>query len=770
MKQILQNLRDGETMVCDVPAPGVAPGRVLIRTRASLVSAGTERMLVEFGRASLLGKAKAQPEKVRQVLDKIRTDGVLPTLEAVFRRLDEPMPLGYCNAGVVLEVGAGVTAVQPGDRVASNGPHAEVVSVPENLCAKVPDSVTDEQAAFTVLSSIALQGVRLVEPQLGEMVVVYGLGLIGLITVQLLKANGCQVLGVDVDPDRLRLAETLGARVVDAGAGDALTAAEAWTAGRGVDAVLITAAAKTDKIVHNAAQMCRKRGRIVLVGVVGLDLKRSDFYEKELTFQVSCSYGPGRYDENYEQQGHDYPHGFVRWTEQRNFQAVLEMLRSGQLDVAPLITHRFDLSDAPAAYAVVSEGGMLGTVLRYGGAEDASRSSEGSGPATATDRNRPQSAAIDSEPAQAPTRDSRVASIGIIGAGLHAKATLVPALARTSAQLLYIADVNGVAAQHVAGKHGVWEACTDHGVILADPEVHAVVITVPHHLHASLVCESLKAGKHVFVEKPLALSEAEVEQVGTALAECQGSVQCSVFGVQDGEAGPDSRPATPEFGSPNDEQRITSNESPILLVGFNRRFSPHSVKMAELLAGRSQPLCMTMTINAGAVAAEHWIQDRERGGGRVIGEACHFIDLLSFLAGSPVVTVAAMMIGEGPTVRDDKIAICLTFADGSIGTVNYFANGSKRHPKEMLEVYSEGRVLKLTNFRELRGFGFAGFRRFRTWRQDKGHRAEMAAFVAAVANGEPSPIPFEQAENVTRASFAAVESARTGQMIGLASG
>ncbi len=354
MKQILQDLRQGGTSVIEVPAPSVTPGVVSIRTLASLISAGTEKMLVEFGQASLIGKARAQPEKVKQVVDKIRTDGLMPTLEAVFSRLDEPLPLGYCNAGVVLETGPGVKTLQPGDRVVSNGPHAEIVAVPELLCAKIPDGVCDQHAAFTVLASIGLQGLRLAEPTLGETFVVYGLGLIGLVTVQLLRANGCRVIGIDINQQRLKLAESFGARTIDAASGsDPVSAVQAWTNARGADAVLITASAKTDEIVHQAAAMCRKRGRIVLVGVVGLDLRRGDFYEKELTFQVSCSYGPGRYDDKYERGGHDYPLGYVRWTEQRNFEAVLDMLASDRLRFDELITHRFPISDAPEAYSQV---------------------------------------------------------------------------------------------------------------------------------------------------------------------------------------------------------------------------------------------------------------------------------------------------------------------------------------------------------------------------------------------------------------------------------
>ncbi len=403
MKQILQNLRSGETRVTDVPAPGLGRNQLLIQTRATLISAGTERMLVEFGKAGLIAKARAQPDKVKQVLDKIKTDGLMPTLEAVFNRLDEPLPLGYCNAGVVLEVGAGVSEFKVGDRVISNGPHAEVVAVPTNLCAKIPDNVTDEQAAFTVLGSIGLQGIRLIKPTFGEKIVVYGMGLIGLVTVQLLRASGCEVLGVDVNAGRLAMAEKYGAVTCNAAAGDPIVAASAWTEGKGVDGVLITASAKTDEIIHNAAEMCRQRGRVILVGVIGLNIRRADFYKKELTFQVSCSYGPGRYDEKYEQGGQDYPMGYVRWTEQRNFEAVLSALQSGSLMLDELITNRFKLDDAPAAYEKVSnDRNVLGVILEY--AQQAVMA---------------KSVTIKQAPAQAASKGK--ATVGMIGAGNFSK-------------------------------------------------------------------------------------------------------------------------------------------------------------------------------------------------------------------------------------------------------------------------------------------------------------------------------------------------------------
>jgi predicted dehydrogenase/threonine dehydrogenase-like Zn-dependent dehydrogenase len=710
MKQILQHLKTGVMEVAEVPCPRPGWGQVLIQTRASLISAGTERMLVEFSKANLIRKARQQPDKVRQVLDKMRADGLMPTLEAVFRKLDQPLPLGYCNAGIVLEVGDGVTDLEPGDRVISNGNHAEIVCVPRNLVARVPENVSDEQAAFTVLASIALQGIRLLQPCLGERVMVFGMGLIGLVTVQLLRVSGCEVLGVDLNPQRLKLAEQFGARTVDlSGGGDPVEAAKAWTAGRGVDGVIITACAKTDEIVHQAAESCRKRGRIVLVGVVGLNLRRSDFYEKELTFQVSCSYGPGRYDEAYEQKGQDYPYGLVRWTEGRNFEAVLGAMAGGSLDVEPLITHRCALDDALRAYETIeNDASALGVILEY---------------PRRVDR------ALRVALPQARTAGTGRAVIGVIGAGNFATATILPCLSKTGARLKYIAGrTNGAALVHAGRKFRCENAVTDYRQILDDDEVNAVFVVTGHSNHARLVAEALEAGRHVFVEKPLAIDRTQLAEVAEVARR---------------------RPDR------------------LLMVGFNRRFSAHTQRIRTMLSGRAGPLCMTMTINAGEIPAAHWTQDPQAGGGRIIGEGCHFIDLLSYLAGSPVETVYAARVGEGPAVRDDKMSIVLSLEDGSVGTINYFANGCKRYPKETLEIFSDGRVLRLENFRVTRAYGFKKDNVFRTGRQDKGHVTEIQAFVDCVAAGGDPLIPLEQLLNVTQASIAAVNAARERRVIRL---
>lgn len=723
MRQILQNLKTGVTELVDVPCPPVCSGYVLIRSSRTLVSTGTERIMLDFGNAGWIDKARQQPEKVRQVLDKLRTDGLLPTVDAVFNKLDEPMPVGYCNSGIVLEVGSGIMDLRPGDRVASNGPHAEVVCVPRNLCAKIPDGVTDEEAAFTVLGSIALQGVRLAAPAFGEKFMVFGLGLVGLLTVQLLRANGCAVLAVDTNKSRLRMAEAFGAETVDLGKGtDPVAVATTWTNGHGVDGSIIAASAKGDDIVHQAAQACRKRGRIVLVGVIDLALRRSDFYEKELTFQVSCSYGPGRYDEKYEQAGQDYPIGFVRWTEQRNFEAILEATRSGQLRVKDLITHRFPLEDAPVMYGkVLHEPQALGIVISY----PAIQENQGDG-SEETLQN--LSTFEENLGHQRTPQALSTPSVGIIGAGNYARSTLLPALNRTKATLAAVADINGVAATYAARKYGAEKTVSDYHLLLADPRIHAVFVLVGHHLHARFVCEALEAGKHVFVEKPLAINEMELSQVMEAISKA-----------------PDR----------------------LLMVGFNRRFSPHIVKIRELLAGHTGPLCMVMTVNAGYIPPDHWTQDPERGGGRIIGEGCHFIDLMSHLAGHPVTRVSSMKSGGDGSLREDMMSILLSFSDGSVGTLHYFANGSKSYPKETLKIFVDNRVIYMENFRITKGYGFKGFHYFRTWRQDKGHQSEIEAFVGRMADGGMALIPMGNLVNVTRASFAAVESAKSGRIIHL---
>lgn len=708
MKQILQSIRTGETELAEVPAPALKPGHLLIRTLRTLVSAGTERMLVEFGKAGWIAKARQQPDKVRMVLDKVKTDGLVPTLEAVRNKLDQPLALGYCNVGTVLEVGPGVLGFAVGDRVASNGRHAEVVCVPVNLCAKVPDGVSDDEAAFTVLGAIALQGIRVAQPTLGECVVVTGLGLIGLVTVQLLRAQGCRVLGLDFDAARLAPARQFGAEVMDLSAGqDPVTAAAQFSRGRGVDTVIITASTKSSEPVHQAALMCRKRGRIVLVGVTGLELSRADFYEKELTFQVSCSYGPGRYDPEYEEKGHDYPAGFVRWTAQRNFEAVLDMMADGRLDVKPLISHRFAIEEAKKAYELVGGASpSLGILLEYPTPEQ-----------TPEAELRRATVVLAQPPSHGERREALV-SVGIIGSGHYATATLIPGFKEAGARLKVVVSSGGVSAVHAGRKFGFEATTTDADSVFVDPQVNTVVIATRHDSHCRLVCQALRAGKHVFVEKPLALTMDELAEIERAYGEMRG------------------------------------NGAPLLMVGFNRRFAPQVRTIKRLLEGVKEPKSFIMTVNAGAIPSDHWTQDPTVGGGRIIGEGCHFIDLLRYLAGHPVVSVQATRArgSGGGGMTDDKISFTLSFADGSFGTVHYFANGHKAFPKERLEVFCAGRILQLDNFRRLTGYGWPGFRRMHLWRQDKGNSACVAAFAKAIRSGGQAPIPFEELIEVTRVS------------------
>ncbi len=704
MKQVLQNLKSGETELAEIPAPLCRPGHLLIATRRTLISAGTERMLVEFSQSNLLAKARSQPDKVRQVLDKVKTDGILATVEAVRRKLDQPLALGYCNAGVVLEVGEGVSGFAVGDRVVSNGPHAEIVCVPKNLCARIPDDVSDDEAAFTVLAAVGLQGIRLANPTLGEAVVVTGLGLLGLMTVQMLIANGCRVLGIDLDPHKCGLARQFGADTLDLSTGaDPVAAGLAFSHGHGVDAVLITAATKSSVPVHQAAQMCRKRGRIVLIGVTGLDLSRDDFYKKELSFQVSCSYGPGRYDKDYEEKGHDYPFGFVRWTAQRNFEAVLDLMAKGRLDVKPLISHRFPINEAEKAYELIcSDEPSLGILLTYPDA-----------------RAQPDNTvSVARRPIQRQTQSVPVGKVCVscIGAGNYATSVLIPAFKKAGARLRSVASVTGVSAVHAARKFGFEEATTDVEHLFSDPETNAIVITTRHDSHGRLVLQALRAGKHVFVEKPLCLTLEELEQIDK------------------------------EYSAMSEQGKAL----PTVMVGFNRRFSPLIQKVKSLLSTVRGPKALVMTINAGAIPKEHWTQDPQIGGGRIIGEACHFVDLLRYLVDAPIVTWNDVAM-EAPT--SDTRSISLTFSDGSIGTIHYLANGSRAFPKERLEVFASGRVLQLDNFRRLRGFDWPGFSKTRLWRQDKGQVHCVRTFVEAVERGGPPPIPFDQIIEVSKVTI-----------------
>ena len=699
MKQVIQSLKTGRTAIESIPAPRVSQGSLLIATSHTLLSQGTERMLVGFGRSGLLDKARQQPEKVRQVMEKVGTDGLVPTLEAVLRKLDQPLTLGYSNVGVVLDTGAGVSGFTKGQRVVSNGKHAELVAVPQNLCAAVPDGVSDEEASFTVVAAIGMQGIRLVQPTLGETVVVSGLGLIGLITVQLLRAQGCHVIGIDFDARKLALARSFGATTVDLSAGeDPVATAMARTRDRGVDAVLITASTRSDEPVSQAARMCRKRGRIVLVGVTGLQLSRDEFYEKELSFQVSCSYGPGRYDPEYEEKGHDYPIGFVRWTEQRNFEAVLDMMARGSLDVKPMITHRFAVEDAAAAYdLIMGDEYSLGILLDY---RKGDRTEE-----------ELRTTVVDLLTASTSPPVPSAGTVSFLGAGNYASAILIPAFRKAGASLHTLVSNMGVSSVHYGRRFGFAKASTDNEEVFRDTDADTIVVSTRHDSHARYVVRALQAGRHVFVEKPICLDIAGLEEVRAAM-----------------EAHPDRH----------------------VMVGYNRRFAPHVVRMKRLLAGVRTPKAFIVTVNAGAIPASHWTQDEQAGGGRIIGEACHFIDLLRHLADH---SITSWQVSAMDSTTRDTVSITLRFTDGSIGTIHYLANGSKAFPKERIEVFAAGGILQLDNFRVLRCHGWKGGGTMRLWRQDKGQQACVAAFLDAVRSGGPTPIPREQVLEVAQVTI-----------------
>ena len=693
MKQILQNLKTGATEVADIPIPSIGSGSVLIRSTRTLVSAGTERMLMKFGKAGWIEKARQQPDKVKQVLAKINTDGLVPTIETVFSKLDQPMPLGYCNTGVVIDTGNNVTGLNKGDRVISNGKHAEMVSVQMNLCAKVPDQVSDDEAAFTIIGAIALQAIRLARPALGESVVVTGLGLVGLMAVQLLKAQGCRVLGIDFDRSKCDLARQFGAEIVNLSDGqDPVAVASQFSRERGVDAVLIAASTKSNEPIHQATQMCRKRGQIVLVGMTGLELSRADFYEKELTFQVSCSYGPGRYDPNYEEKGQDYPFGYVRWTQQRNMEAILYMMSEGCIDVKPLISHRFQIEEAEKPYEIL--GGAetsLGILLEYPGIEITSESRT----------------LLLKAPSK---RTEGQLAVSFIGAGNYALRTLIPAFKASRVRFHTVASSGGISGAHAGRKFGFEQTTTSTESVFSDEDTNAVVIATRHDNHARMVIAALEAGKHVFVEKPLCITLDE-------LADIKKAIKAS------------------------DRH---------LMVGYNRRFSPHLRKIKSLLSAISGPKSFVMTVNAGAIPHAHWTQDVEVGGGRLIGEACHFVDLLRHLAGASILDFRKFVM-KG--IINDTMTIQLIFADGSIGTVHYFANGNKALQKERLEVFAGGRILQLDNYRKLKGYGWPGFRKMNLWRQDKGQTACVKAFVDAVKNGLDTPIAIDELIEVSRVTI-----------------
>ncbi len=702
MKQIVQYLGNGKTLLEEVPVPNVKKGHLLIKTTRSLVSLGTERMLVDFGKANLVSKALQQPEKVKLVLNKIKTDGLFATLKSIKNTLGQPMPLGYCNVGIVEEVGEGVMDYKVGDRVVSNGHHAEYVCIPQNLLAKIPDNVTDDQACFTVIGSIGLQGIRLLNPTFGETVVVVGLGLIGLVTSELLISNGCNVIGFDFDDKKVKIAKKKGVIAINPSKGtNQINFVKEMTNEIGADGIIITASNKSNEIISQSAKMCRKRGRIILVGVIGLDISRADFYEKEIKFQVSCSYGPGRYDVNYENNGNDYPIGFVRWTEKRNFEAILNALSNKRLNVSELITSNIPLDDFNLIYNNINDKKSIACILKY------KTNSRKNNIVKYNDNKFKKNNGV----------------VGIIGAGNFTSSTIIPNLKKNNYQISHIASLSGLTSTIQAKRFGISNSTSDYKILLNDKNIDLIFITTRHNLHASLVAECLNKNKNVFVEKPLALNIDELNKIIYAY----------------------------------------NKKDLSLTVGFNRRFAPFSKKIMSSIGDTNNPINIVININAGNIPKDHWVHDMKIGGGRVIGEVCHFIDLCSFFSNSLVKSVCMNSMGKD---HSDNVSIILKFLNGSNASINYFSNGSKSYSKERVEIYSQERTYIIDNWRVLYGYGTNSFKKIKS-SQDKGHFNQFNELLSQQINGLNQLISFESLLNTTKTSFGCIESIKKNKWINI---
>ena len=718
MKQLLQNMRDGKAVVEEVPVPTPKAGMALVKTEASLVSAGTERMVVEFAEKNLVGKARSRPDLVRQVIDKARREGLMVTAQAAFDRLDQPMALGYSSAGTIIELGENMDGFKVGQRVACAGGgyavHAEYAVVPRNLLAPFPDTVDFETGAFVTLGAIAMHGFRLAQPQIGENVAVIGMGLLGLLTGQIAVAAGCRVLGIDIDKNRIQLASSLGIQAWHRD--QAEDWAHSFTANRGFDSVIICADTSSNDPVALAGAIARDRARVVATGAVGLDFPRKVYYEKELSFINSRSYGPGRYDSSYEENGQDYPIGYVRWTEGRNLESLVELFREEKIQIKPLITHRFPIEQAIEAYDVITgkkKEPFLGVLLTYPDKGEPARK-------RITFREQTLRTGIE--------KRTRV-KLGVLGAGLFANATLLPAIKKNKqVEFVGIASTGGLHAQHAARNFKFAYATSSEEEIINDKRINTVAILTRHDTHADLVVKALQAGKHAFVEKPLALNSDQLSVISEAL---------------------------------------TAEGCPLMTVGFNRRFAPLAQKLNGFLANRTEPIHAHYRINAGYIPLNHWTHDPEQGGGRIIGEGCHFIDFITFLVGAAPVSVSAVALPDGGKYREDNVSMTLTFKDGSVGVVDYLANGDKSFPKERIEVFCGGKIAVLDDFRKLE-MVHDGRRKAVKSTQDKGWKDEWVAFAKAIREGGKPPIPYEQLVGVTKASFVAIQSLRkSGQKIEL---
>lgn len=709
MKQVIQSFRTGRLSVADVPVPVLRPPGILVRNVVSLISAGTERMIVDFAEKNLLEKARARPDLVRQVLDKAQREGILSTVESVRNRLDQPLALGYSSAGIVVDVGAEAAGFRVGDRVACAGGgyanHAEMIYVPRTLAVRLPDGVSYEAGAFATVAAVALQGIRQAEVVVGHNVAVVGLGLLGQLAVQILKASGCRVMGVDLAPERIRLALESGADCACQNS-EAIAQGNTFTRGYGFDAVLITAATSSNEPVELAGEMARDRGIIVAVGAFGMNLPRKVFYEKELDFRLSRSYGPGRYDPQYEDKGQDYPYGYVRWTEQRNMGAFVQLVAAGKVNLDPLITHRFPIEDAPRAYDVIAGKtgeSFLGVLLTY-------------------DVNKELPRIISLEPPVREYAPEAAVRIGLVGAGNFVNATLLPAIKDiTALELVGIASGSGMTARATGERFGFRFCTSDFNELVQDERINWVVISTRHNLHAEQAIRAMQAGKHVFVEKPLALNYDELVEVIRT-------------------------------------QRTTRQR---LMVGFNRRFAPMLTTLYQFLQKRQRPVIAIYRINAGALPREHWVQDPTVGGGRIIGEVCHFIDLLYYLIGAAPEIVVTHGVQSESGVVDDEVIITLTFSDGSVGSVVYAAGGDKAFGKERIEIIGDGRVAVLDDFRELElVHNGKRIHKKERLRPSKGHRQEWEALVSAARSGAPTPISVEEIVLSHLTTFAAVDSLR----------